>query len=141
MCIRDSTNPIQKIIRIEGEVIKKPKVVNAKPPPSYPHFTDSRDKKHYRIAKLKDGKTWMAENLTYEVPGSWCYGNRNSNCTKYGRLYTHAAALKACPQGWHLPTQKEWDNLIKAYGGYPLINRKSDGKEAYNALIRGGKVV
>ena len=134
-----NTNPIQKVIRVVGEVKSKPKVASAKPPPSYPHYTDTRDKKHYRIAKLKDGKTWMSENLNYETSGSWCYGNRSSNCNKYGRLYTHAAALKACPQGWHLPSQEEWDNLIKAYGGYPLINQKSDGKDAYNALIRGGK--
>jgi len=134
-----NTNPIQKVIRLKGEVKKKPTIASAVPPPSYPHFTDSRDKKHYRVMKLKDGKTWMAENLNYEVPGSWCYGNRSSNCEKYGRLYTHSAALKACPQGWHLPSQEEWDNLIKAYGGYPLINQKSDGKDAYQALVRGGK--
>jgi len=134
-----NTNPIQKMIRLKGEVKTKPKIANAAPPPSYPHFTDNRDKRHYRTVKLKDGKTWMAENLDHEVDGSWCYGNRNSNCSKYGRLYTHAAALKVCPQGWHLPTQEEWDKLIKAYGGYPLINQKSDGKEAYDALMRGGK--
>jgi uncharacterized protein (TIGR02145 family) len=40
-----------------------------------------------------------------------------STCAKYGRLYTWAAAKKACPSGWHLPTRDEWGALAKAAGG------------------------
>jgi len=31
-------------------------------------------------------QTWMAENLNCNVNGSWCYGNDESNCDRYGRL-------------------------------------------------------
>ncbi|MCP4442874.1 MAG: hypothetical protein GY810_28545 [Aureispira sp.] len=32
---------------------------------------------------------------------------------KMGRLYTWSQALKACPSGWHLPTDEDWEHLIK----------------------------
>jgi uncharacterized protein (TIGR02145 family) len=34
-----------------------------------------------------------------------------ANCSKYGRLYTWDAAMKACPAGWHAPTFAEWYTL------------------------------
>jgi uncharacterized protein (TIGR02145 family) len=55
----------------------------------------------------------MAENLNYETQGgSWCYDNKESNCLKYGRLYTWNAARTACPSdGWKLPDREDWNNL------------------------------
>jgi uncharacterized protein (TIGR02145 family) len=81
--------------------------------------------------KLKDGKNWMTQNLNYKTPESWCYQDKDANCAKYGRYYSFDMANKACPSGWHLPSDQEWDNLIKAYGG---------GGPAYKALIDGGNV-
>jgi len=66
---------------------------------------------------MPDGKMWMTENLNVETTDSWCYNDSNSYCNKYGRLYTWAAALTACPSGWHLPTRDEWGALAKAAGG------------------------
>jgi len=60
--------------------------------------------------------TWMAENLNRNTSGSWCYANDLSNCRKYGRLYTWDAAMSACPDGWRLPTQDDWDDLAQAGG-------------------------
>jgi len=59
-------------------------------------------------------QTWMAENLRVarDPEGNpvqcWCYDNDEQNCNKYGRLYTWEAAIKACPKGWHLPSDEEW---------------------------------
>ena len=58
----------------------------------------------------------MADNLNYEMPNSWCYAESQSNCEKYGRLYTWQAALKACPDGWHLPSEEEWRELERYLG-------------------------
>jgi len=73
----------------------------------------------------------MAENLKYgaEVV-AWCYDDNFQNCNKYGRLYNWSAAKKVCPNGWHLPTNNEFDTLISHVGNY--------GAKGYNALKDGG---
>ena len=62
-------------------------------------------------------QTWMAENLNYETENSYCYDDDPSNCSKYGRLYTWAAAKTVCPSGWHLPSTTEFKTLFTAVGG------------------------
>lgn len=75
-------------------------------------FIDSRDGKIYRIVRIGT-QIWMAENLNYVTNvGSWCYNNDSRNCKKYGRLYDFQAAKIACPVGWHLPSDAEWEKLI-----------------------------
>ncbi|MGM9985270.1 MAG: fibrobacter succinogenes major paralogous domain-containing protein, partial [Fibrobacter intestinalis] len=84
---------------------------------------DPRDGKTYRTVEI--GKqVWMAENLNYEMDGSYCYDNEATNCQKYGRLYTWAAAMQACPEGWHLPSEAEWETLITAVGGEDVAGLK-----------------
>ena len=78
-------------------------------------MTDGRDGQTYKTVTIGT-QTWMAENLNYETNGSFCYNDSIEYCAKYGRLYTWNAALNACPDGWHLPTQMEWKTLITAVG-------------------------
>ena len=77
---------------------------------------DARDKQKYRTVVI-DGRKWMADNLNYKMPGSTCYRENEDNCMVYGRLYTWEAAQKACPAGFHLPTNEEFESLWKAAGG------------------------
>jgi uncharacterized protein (TIGR02145 family) len=94
-------------------------------------FKDSRDGKTYKTVKV-GGKTWMAENLNFAAEGSKCNGNDAGNCEKYGRLYNWATALKACPAGFHLPSDDEWTALVNYVGGEDKAGTKLKSAAGWN---------
>jgi uncharacterized protein (TIGR02145 family) len=50
--------------------------------------------------------------------GAYCWYNNNPVYKEnYGALYNWYAAGYACPAGWHIPSRKEWETLIKYLGG------------------------
>jgi len=83
-----------------------------KEPEDSDHFVDARDGRKYKIAHLFS-QSWMAENLKYEDGESTCIYWNPENCEEYGRFYTWEGATKACPEGWRMPTQKDWNLISK----------------------------
>lgn len=87
-----------------------------KAPASKPaEFKDSRDKQSYRLVKI-DGREWFGDNLNFATENSFCYDDSVDNCMAYGRLYTWDAAKKACPAGFRLPNQEDFESLWTAAG-------------------------
>jgi uncharacterized protein (TIGR02145 family) len=72
---------------------------------------DPRDGHVYLAVKIGT-RRWMEQNLDHKTDSSWCYESADENCRRYGRLYRWEAAAKACPKGWHLPDEKEWNELL-----------------------------
>ncbi|GBU25390.1 hypothetical protein R83H12_02033 [Fibrobacteria bacterium R8-3-H12] len=93
-------------------------------------FIDLRDGKVYKTVKIGE-QVWMAQNLNYECEGSKFYKNNPENGKKYGRLYDWKTAKKACPPGWHLPTDEEWQTLVDFAGGDKVAGKHLKAKSGW----------
>ncbi|MDR2595321.1 MAG: hypothetical protein LBC87_11185 [Fibromonadaceae bacterium] len=105
----------------------------------------------YKTVKINN-QTWMAENLNYDVLGSICYDYNIDKCNEYGKLYDWATAMNIdskynnqlwngsdenhrgiCPNGWHIPSNDDWDELIDFAGGYEIAGTKLKARDGWNS--------
>ena len=91
--------------------------------------------------RMADGKEWTTANLDINASPSYCYDDAEFNCRRYGRLYTWESAPRVCQSlggGWRLPTDDEWRQMAKRYGG--VSDDSADkGRAAFAALLNGGR--
>lgn len=98
---------------------------------------DVRDGNIYKIVKIGD-QWWMAENLRFEADsGCWWYKEHPGYKKLFGGYYSFEAAKKACPSGWHLPTDEEWHILVKSLGGEKVAGGKLKLKTVWTAPNTG----
>ncbi len=111
-------------------------------------ITDA-DGNQYNTIQMTDERCWMAENLRTTVYKngdplefygedhmSWTeagegayawYGNDPNGADLYGALYNWYAVEDSrglCPEGWRVPTDDEWENLVSELGGSTLAGGK-----------------
>jgi uncharacterized protein (TIGR02145 family) len=100
-------------------------------------------------------QTWMAENLNFNAEGSRCHGDNTggdsqNRCDTYGRLYNWATAMGfdascnstscsssinpkhrgICPEGWHIPSNAEWNQLYHYADGTANTSSNYDSPTA-----------
>jgi uncharacterized protein (TIGR02145 family) len=95
----------------------------------------------FSVKRMPDGKLWTTTNLNRTTDGSYCYDDAELNCRRYGSLYTWESAQRVCPSlgdGWRLPTNDDWLQLARHYGGI-RDDPEGSGKAAYSALMLGGE--
>lgn len=83
-------------------------------------YTDERDGNEYQWVRYGNLE-WMAENFRYDLRDEdYCRvysgDSRTLDPKVYGRLYTYQGAVDACPEGWRLPTDEDWQCLEMAMG-------------------------
>ena len=130
-------------------------------------FNDPRDNHLYHYKTIQ-GRMWMTDNLAYlpEVsppdtvsskdPLYYVYGYEESdtaaakstgNYEQYGVLYNFPASKSACPTGWHVPNQTEWNSLtwylgdlagkhMKSRSGW-INHRNGDNSSGFSAFPGG----
>ena len=123
------------------------------PDTDYGSMTDPRDGKTYKTVVV-NGKTWMAENLNYagnNVGTAVCYDDDDFRCKQYGRLYSRDAAMDdsrceyqsscdlgsdpiqgICPDGWHIPTVEEMNDLVDFVGTYASRYKSKESNWRYD---------
>ena len=107
-------------------------------------------------------KCWLRENMratkdsggeqitlnNNDVRHYYSPNGNNSNDETYGLLYNYRAAMNApgsgsisssqgiCPIGWHVPTETDWNDLLKAVNGQVPTSSTSNSVTTYNVDVR-----
>jgi len=104
-------------------------------------FIDNRDGTEYHWVTIGNN-IWMSENLAYQVDtgGCWAYDDDVNNVATYGYLYNWWTAKVVAPDGWHLATNNEWQEMIDFLGGehYAGGKLKEEGTFHWQSPNLGG---
>jgi uncharacterized protein (TIGR02145 family) len=93
-------------------------------------------------------QTWLKQNLRSlhyadgtPIDSVWVYDDNESNAAIWGRLYSWDAAMHnstsngtqgACPDGWHLPSQSDFNELTSFLGSSAGWKLKETGSQYWD---------
>ncbi|MFL2738229.1 MAG: FISUMP domain-containing protein [bacterium] len=109
---------------------------------------------HWMAENLKVTKYRNGDNITHITNNSlWssdttgAYGDYEDNTTysdTYGRLYNwyavdNSSGRYICPEGWHVPTKNEYNDLINDLGGFSnaFLKMRETGTEHWTSELAG----
>lgn len=105
-------------------------------------FVDERDGRVYKYTTIGD-QVWMAQNLNYEMKNgsddwrsSYCE-TEQIDCNLLGLVYRLDIIDYACPRGWHLPTNRDWNELFESLGGMEVSGVRLKAKRGWKVLNEG----
>jgi uncharacterized protein (TIGR02145 family) len=122
-------------------------------------FIDTRDNQPYTTVQIGT-QCWFSSNLNFGnysetilqsdncFPEKYCYGDNISECYSNGGLYhwdelmnyeENGTLQGICPDGWHVPAESEWMNLVAWYGGPGVAgdSLKLQGFRRFNGNFAG----
>lgn len=109
-------------------------------------MAENLDVSHFRngdpIPEVTTKADWEAAYRN-EAPAWSYYRNDAAQGKKYGRLYNWYAVNDPrglAPQGWHVATDKEWQQLIAAVGGQNAAFAKLKSASGFAALPGGERL-
>ncbi len=132
-----------------------PKEARLNPDIAYDSIVDSRDGQIYKTVKIGN-QVWMAENLNYYRRGvsrtGWYYtwahaidsaalANDPDNPQRCGFARTCSipdTVQGVCPDGWHLPTEEEWETLFDAVGGQSTAGKILKSQSGWEGASANG---
>ena len=116
---------------ITNKALEPDNTMNAKPNKDQVISTNAK-------AITINDQIWTAKNVNLPNQLSVCY---NDDC-KNGRLYTLRGAALACQtlgDGWRLPTDADWQKLVRRYGAnFDALTE--NGNSQFNATLSGKRI-
>ncbi|MCF0173974.1 MAG: hypothetical protein HUJ95_01410 [Bacteroidales bacterium] len=106
-------------------------------------IVDPRDNNVYYISQI--GKlVWYKQNNGFLTNGTDTlamahYRNEPATAELFGGFYTYDAALKACPDGWRLPSEEDWLNAAVTLSGNTGLATGKDWAKAAAPFLTKGK--
>lgn len=100
------------------------------------------------VPRAQTDEEWRAAAENGEP--AWCYYQNNpENGEQYGKLYNWYAVNDPrglAPEGWRIPTDEDWSQLVQYYGGSKyagrrIVNPKAWEKDGYNPHAKGFKAL
>jgi len=117
----DYSNAVGFASDIDGNIYKTVKIGNQV------WMAENLKVTHYRngdgILNTADAGQWISLSI-----GGYCnYNNEENNSTAYGRLYNQESvndSRNLAFEGWHVPSEEEWQTLIDYLGGINIAGGK-----------------